>query len=62
MTCCVADATTAQVRVVNVPPGKFQTNDWVQVRGPIYPLGKQVIVNATSVEEVARPAGPYLTP
>jgi len=62
VTCCVADATTAQVRVVNVPPGKFQTNDWVQVRGPIYPLGKQVIVNATSVEEVARPAGPYLTP
>ena len=48
--------------MVNVPPGKFQTNDWVQVRGPIYPLGKQVIVNATSVEEVARPAGPYLTP
>jgi len=62
ITCCVADATTAQVRVVNVPPGKFEANDWVEVKGPIYPLGKQVIVNATSVEEVARPAGPYLTP
>jgi putative membrane protein len=62
ITCCVADATTAQVRVVNVPPGKFQANDWVEVKGPIYPLGKQVIVNATSVEEVARPAKPYITP
>ena len=62
VTCCVADATTAQVRVVNVPPGKFQANDWVEVRGPIYPLGNQVIVNATSVDAVARPARPYLTP
>lgn len=62
ITCCVADATTAQVRVVNVPPGKFETNEWVEVTGPIYPLGKQVIVNATSVEAVARPARPYLTP
>jgi uncharacterized repeat protein (TIGR03943 family) len=62
VTCCVADATTAQVRVVNVPPGQFQANDWVEVRGSIYPLGKQVIVNATSVEAVLRPARPYLTP
>jgi uncharacterized repeat protein (TIGR03943 family) len=62
ITCCVADATTSQVRVVNVPPGKFQTNDWVEVKGPIYPLGEQVIVDATSVVEVARPARPYLTP
>jgi uncharacterized repeat protein (TIGR03943 family) len=62
VTCCVADATTAQVRVVNVPPGEFQANDWVEVKGPIYPLGKQVIVNATSVEAVPRPAKPYLTP
>lgn len=62
ITCCVADATTSLVRVVNVPPGKFQTNDWVEVKGPIYPLGKQVIVDATSVVEVARPATPYLSP
>jgi uncharacterized repeat protein (TIGR03943 family) len=62
VTCCVADATTAQVRVVNVPPGAFQANDWVEVKGPIYPLGKQVIVNATSVEAVTSPARPYLTP
>jgi uncharacterized repeat protein (TIGR03943 family) len=62
VTCCVADATTAQVRVVNVPPGKFQANDWVEVEGAIYPLGKQVIVNAASVEAVTPPARPYLTP
>ncbi|MGH2661127.1 MAG: TIGR03943 family putative permease subunit [Actinomycetota bacterium] len=62
VTCCVADATIAQVRVVNVSPGRFQTNDWVQVRGPIYPLGHEVIVNASSVEAVPRPDRPYLTP
>ncbi len=62
VTCCVADATTAQVRVVNVAPGRFQANEWVEVKGAIYPLGDQVIVDATSVDEVSRPAKPYLTP
>ena len=62
VTCCVADATIAQVRVVNVPPGRFETNDWVEVRGPIYPLGREVIVNASSIEAVPRPDRPYLTP
>ena len=33
ITCCVADATIAQVRVVGVPPGKFASNDWVNVTG-----------------------------
>jgi uncharacterized repeat protein (TIGR03943 family) len=62
ITCCVADATIVQVRVVNVPPGKFQANDWVDVKGQIYPLGREVIVNASSVVGVARPAKPYITP
>jgi len=62
VTCCVADATIAQVRVVNVPPGAFQANEWVDVKGAIYPLGREVIVNATSVGVVARPEHPYLTP
>lgn len=62
VTCCVADATIAQVRVVNVPPGAFASNQWVEVRGPIYPLGREVIVNASSVEPVPRPERPYLTP
>lgn len=62
VTCCVADATIAQVRVVNVPPGRFQPNDWVEVTGTIYPIGREVIVNASSVVPVERPERPYLTP
>lgn len=62
VTCCVADATIAQVRVVNVTPGEFEPNDWVEVKGPIYPLGREVIVNASEVTSVPRPDKPYLTP
>ena len=62
ITCCVADATIVQVRIVNVPPGAVQPNDWVDVKGQIYPLGRTVLVNASSVKVVPRPAHPYLTP
>ncbi|MBA3690077.1 MAG: TIGR03943 family protein [Actinobacteria bacterium] len=62
ITCCVADATITQVRVVNVPPGRFEPNQWIEVKGQIYPLGREVIVNASSVAGVPRPAKPYLTP
>ena len=62
VTCCVADATIAQVRVVNVTPGTFEPNDWIEVTGPIYPIGREVIVNATEIVEVPRPERPYLTP
>lgn len=62
VTCCVADATIAQVRVVNVTPGAFEPNDWVEVTGAIYPIGREVIVNAADVEAVERPERPYLTP
>jgi uncharacterized repeat protein (TIGR03943 family) len=62
ITCCVADATIVQVRVVNVPPGKFPANAWVDVKGQIYPLGREVIVNASSIATVPRPAKPYITP
>ena len=62
VTCCVADATIAEVRVVNVTPGQFSNEDWVRVRGTIYPLGREVIVNASDVTSVARPDHPYLTP
>jgi uncharacterized repeat protein (TIGR03943 family) len=61
VTCCVADATVAQVRVVNVTPGAFEDNDWVEVKGVIYPIGREVIVSATSVDAVDRPDHPYLT-
>jgi uncharacterized repeat protein (TIGR03943 family) len=62
VTCCVADATVAQVRVVNVPPGAFAANAWVDVEGAIYPIGREIIVNASSVAAVPRPEHPYLTP
>jgi len=62
ITCCVADATVAQVRVVNVTPGRFRQNEWVEVTGPIYPLGREVIVSATSIAPVPTPEKPYLTP
>ena len=62
VTCCVADATIAQVRVVNVTPGTFEPNDWVEVTGAIYPIGREVIVNASSIVGVERPERPYLTP
>ncbi len=62
ITCCVADATSAQVLVVNVPPGRFQADDWVSVTGRIYPLGNQIIVDASRVTGIPQPRRPYLTP
>ncbi|HXF72290.1 MAG TPA: TIGR03943 family protein [Actinomycetota bacterium] len=62
VSCCVADATIAQVRVVDVPPGRFAADDWVRVTGRLYPLGREVIVDASRVEPVPRPDRPYLTP
>ena len=41
---------------------KYASCNWVEVMGPIYPLGRQVLVNATSIVKVATPAKPYLTP
>jgi putative membrane protein len=61
ITCCVADATETQVRVVDVPAGSTQPNEWVLVTGRIYALGSQVIIDATSVKQIPRPATPYLT-
>ena len=37
VTCCIADATIAQVRVVGVAPGTFAQDDWVRVEGRVYP-------------------------
>jgi uncharacterized repeat protein (TIGR03943 family) len=62
VTCCVADATIAQVRVVDVTPGQFADGDWVQVDGTFYPLGSDVVVAASSVKDVPQPRNPYLTP
>ena len=61
VTCCVADATTAQVRVVNVPPGTYPDGDWLEVRGRIYPIAREVIVAADGVTSIPPPDSPYLT-
>jgi putative membrane protein len=61
VSCCVADALSVQTRVVGVPPGRLEPDDWVRVRGKIYPLGREVIVDASRVVRVARPARPYLS-
>jgi uncharacterized repeat protein (TIGR03943 family) len=61
VTCCVADATSAQVRVVNVPPGRFSADDWVRITGRMYPLGNEILVDASDVEAIPRPPHPYLT-
>ena len=62
ITCCVADATIAQVRVVDVPAGTFQQDQWVTVTGLIYPLGREIIVDAKDVAGIPRPSRPYLYP
>ncbi|HEY6566362.1 MAG TPA: TIGR03943 family protein [Actinomycetota bacterium] len=62
ITCCVADATISYVTVVDAPPGEFANDDWVRVTGRIYPLGADILVDASSVEPIPPPADPYLTP
>jgi uncharacterized membrane protein YcgQ (UPF0703/DUF1980 family) len=62
VTCCVADATVAQVRVVGVPPGVYASEDWIRVIGRVYPVGREVLVAAESIEPIPVPAQPYLTP
>jgi uncharacterized repeat protein (TIGR03943 family) len=62
VTCCVADATSAQVHVVNVPPGRFEADDWVSVTGLVYPLGSEILVDASDVHAIPQPSRPYLTP
>jgi uncharacterized repeat protein (TIGR03943 family) len=62
ITCCVADATISYVTVVDAPPGTFHTDEWVRVQGPIYPLGSEILVQAESIEQIAPPDDPYLTP
>ena len=62
ISCCVADALSVEVRVANVPPGQFKNDQWVRVTGNLYPLGREVIVDATEVVATPRPEKPYLNP
>jgi uncharacterized repeat protein (TIGR03943 family) len=60
ISCCVADALSVQVRVVGSPPGEFREDQWVRVRGTFYPVARETVVDATSIEAIPRPDNPYL--
>ena len=62
VSCCVADALSVQVRVAGAPPGEFDKDQWVRVVGNMYPLGREVIVDASEIDKVDRPERPYLNP
>jgi uncharacterized repeat protein (TIGR03943 family) len=62
VSCCAADALSVQVRVVGAPPARFEEDDWVEVTGSMYPLGQDIVVQASDVVGVERPAHPYITP
>ena len=62
ISCCVADALSANVRVVGAIPGEFKEDEWVRVEGAMYPLGREVIVDVSEIVGVPRPEHPYLSP
>jgi uncharacterized repeat protein (TIGR03943 family) len=62
VTCCTADATIAQARVVGVTPGAFAPDRWIRVRGRVFPIGREVLVAAETAEAIPTPDRPYLTP
>jgi uncharacterized membrane protein YcgQ (UPF0703/DUF1980 family) len=61
VSCCVADALSVQVRVVGAPPGRFAPDQWVRVTGTFYPVGRETVVDASSIEAIPRPEDPYLS-
>jgi len=60
ISCCVADALSVQVRIVDAPAGEFKQDQWVQVTGNLFPLNNEVVVQAEDVVKVPRPKHPYL--
>jgi uncharacterized repeat protein (TIGR03943 family) len=61
VSCCVADALSVQVRVVGAPPGRFAEDQWVRVIGTFYPVGRETVVDASSIVGIERPQDPYLS-
>ncbi|HEX2025733.1 MAG TPA: TIGR03943 family protein [Actinomycetota bacterium] len=61
VSCCVADALSVQVRVVGVPPGRFREDQWVRVTGTFYPVGRETVVDASTIDPIPRPSDPYLS-
>jgi uncharacterized repeat protein (TIGR03943 family) len=62
VTCCVADALVAQVRVVGLEEQGVRDNQWVQVTGRLYPVRDDILLLADHVKVVPKPAHPYVTP
>jgi putative membrane protein len=62
VSCCAADALSLSVRVVGAPPGKYTEDQWVRVTGNIYPVGDEVVVDASRLVPIPRPKNPYLNP
>jgi uncharacterized repeat protein (TIGR03943 family) len=62
VTCCVADATIAQVRIVGLRPDDYTDDEWLRVTGNVYPVGREVLVAGTAAEPIPVPEQPYLTP
>lgn len=62
VTCCVDDALNAGVQVVDPPAGEWQEGEWLRVTGRIYPVGREVILDADRIDHIEPPDRPYLTP
>lgn len=62
ISCCAADALSAQVRVVGAPPGQFTEDQWVRVMGAMYPVGDEVVIDASEIVPIPQPKNPYLNP
>ncbi|MGH2821030.1 MAG: hypothetical protein ACRDJ5_10300 [Actinomycetota bacterium] len=47
---------------MGAPPGAPKPDDWVRVTGSLYPLGQEVLLDASEATRVERPEHPYLNP
>jgi uncharacterized repeat protein (TIGR03943 family) len=62
VTCCVADATVAQARIVGLEPSQYQNDEWIRVTGAVFPFQRDVYVQGEAAEQIPVPDQPYLTP
>ena len=60
ITCCIADALNAVVRVVDVSGGPYKSGQWVTVTGLLYPLQDEILLDAEQITAIPRPSHPYL--
>jgi uncharacterized repeat protein (TIGR03943 family) len=57
--CCIADAMVLYVTID--PPGETPADDaWVVVTGPLAKRGRELIIEAETVQEISPPKHPYL--